>query len=460
MDPGDIMFADRRNQAHDLRKPFTLEEMDVEYLPVSKRDIAYEYIQTELCRCQCAREQVGRMYLDFEDSLTPFSRREMSLLFGRCKAAIWNLISKWRTSEDCVSQCGRPKLLTDQQWKKLALHVQLRLDEDDPPTVADLREYIADEFDRHLTCEQVGNMLHYSSHFKSVMAYRMEPGRVHCSAEAIDGWFATMIQAMAFEVPAAFIADVDEVGFGGSKMDKNVHCIVPASYVGQKVGSANEFTIGRSTRIACITADGGTMKPMMVVQRETVDRELRVLGYTDDKICFDHSQTGYITGRIFLHWLKEVYIKDLHRRRTETQYDGPAILIMDGCSCHDRGRIESPLEDENVNVFFLPPHSSDQLQMLDIGIFGIMKRKMAETRTPDKLSCLTRQIVKAYNAWQAVTTPMNVTMAFKRAGFNVMWDEKRRRTYVYKDERTAGAVRHFQQTPEFLIEKDRKRSKL
>jgi hypothetical protein len=47
---------------------------------------------------------------------------------------------------------------------------------------------------------------------------------------------------------------------------------------------------------------------------------------------------------------------------------------MDGCTYHDTGRVTPLLEANGIVVEFLPPHSSHQIQALDLGIFAIFKK--------------------------------------------------------------------------------------
>ena len=120
----------RRNAHHDLQKPFTLEDIDVTCLPSPKNEIIYEYVQTELSRCHSAREQIARLYENFQYSTTPLSMREMSLIFGRCKSSIWTTIDKWRKNQDTIPLCHRPSLLSDTEcsqkvikWRQSSLYM-------------------------------------------------------------------------------------------------------------------------------------------------------------------------------------------------------------------------------------------------------------------------------------------------------------------------------------------------
>ena len=51
--------------------------------------------------------------------------------------------------------------------------------------------------------------------------------------------------------------------------------------------------------IAAIAADGDALQPMIVIHRQTVDEELRVLGYTNSALILAHSPTGYVNTKIF-----------------------------------------------------------------------------------------------------------------------------------------------------------------
>ena len=212
--------------------------------------------------------------------------------------------------------------------------------------------------------------------------------------------------------------------------------------------------------VAAICADGDALNPLIVIHRQTVDQELRTLGYTNANLTLAHSSTGYVNAKIFQRWISDIYIPHLRGKRSRTGYDGPSVLIMDGCSSHDVDLIREKLEDENAFVFALPAHSSDQLQFLDVGIFATLKLRYAQQSTDANLSATTRQIVKVCDAWRQATTPRNVVAAFRRGGVSVYWDEQKAMNYAYVDRRYADKVRHFQQTEEFLVTTKRRRTNL
>ncbi len=55
------------------------------------------------------------------------------------------------------------------------------------------------------------------------------------------------------------------------------------------------------------------------------------------------------------------------------KYDGPKLLIVDGHDSHLSVELVMLARENNVHILVLPPHSSDKLQPLDIGVFARVK---------------------------------------------------------------------------------------
>jgi hypothetical protein len=86
------------------------------------------------------------------------------------------------------------------------------------------------------------------------------------------------------------------------------------------------------------------------------------------------------------------------RRRAEIHYEGSAILLLDGRSAHYDDEFFEISADIGISPVFLPSHSSDQTQALDVGLFGIHKRGIARIFPPDWLTIQSRQISRLLGA--------------------------------------------------------------
>jgi hypothetical protein len=61
-------------------------------------------------------------------------------------------------------------------------------------------------------------------------------------------------------------------------------------------------------------------------------------------------------------------------QRIKSDCTGAAVLILDGCICHNTERVQTILDEQGILLRFIPLHSLDQTQPLDLGVFGNLKR--------------------------------------------------------------------------------------
>ena len=66
-----------------------------------------------------------------------------------------------------------------------------------------------------------------------------------------------------------------------------------------------------------------------------------------------------------------------------------------------------------IIVFVEPPNSSDQLQILDISLFGIQRRAMQKVYPKKDLNKQTQQITKIINAWKISSIHSNIISVFE-----------------------------------------------
>jgi hypothetical protein len=93
--------------------------------------------------------------------------------------------------------------------------------------------------------------------------------------------------------------------------------------------------------------------------------------------------------------------------------------------------------DVGILPLFLPPHSSDETQPFDIGIFGIHTGGISRVFPPGWLTAQSKQICRLIRAWIATATPPNIISAFKQVGIHIMWSELHNALEVRVDVTTA-----------------------
>lgn len=70
----------------------------------------------------------------------------------------------------------------------------------------------------------------------------------------------------------------------------------------------------------------------------------------------------------------------LSPKENSLKSNAKCVIITDNCSAHTSEEISSFLiEGGNIEIIFIPPHSSHIMQMLDATLFGKLKRKYEST---------------------------------------------------------------------------------
>ncbi|KAI0997864.1 hypothetical protein K3495_g10325 [Podosphaera aphanis] len=80
---------------------------------------------------------------------------------------------------------------------------------------------------------------------------------------------------------------------------------------------------------------------------------------------FTTSENGWTNNFIALQWLKNVFIPE-----TRPQTSDHRLLIMDGHGSHTSPEFLLLCKQNNIQLLFLPAHSSHVLQPLDLGVFA------------------------------------------------------------------------------------------
>ena len=375
------------------------------------------------------------------------SYQALADFFQVYKSTIHHHLTRPIRATESVSPCrnGRPPILNEHQAKALAEFIVDRFNKRYPVSYEDCREFIMSEFEIAVNIISLRSFLSRMPIFKTVTGIPMEDSRNFCDESEIDSYLQQLEDVLRVgQVPAAFIMNIDEAGFAEYVDTHNSVRIVPASYAQKTVPVPVSRAEKRASLLAGICADGDTLKPMIVVPRDTMERELILRGYTVDKIHFAHSEKGYMTTDLFLQWAEKSFFPEIRRKRAFHDYYGPAILILDQYGSHCSDTFVSMCEDENVVCMFIPAHTSDQLQPCDLGVFAIQKRWSANIQISEDLNRQTKQIVKIIDSFRMATTFKNVTAAFRRAGIVTFIDESSGRLMARFDIRYASAVRHLE----------------
>ncbi|VDI17976.1 Hypothetical predicted protein [Mytilus galloprovincialis] len=104
---------------------------------------------------------------------------------------------------------------------------------------------------------------------------------------------------------------------------------------------------------------------MLIFKGQRVSQAL--MGNAPANTLFACSKSSFIDSDLFNNWFKKLFIPNLPPQR-------PVLLILDGHSSHITVDLLETAVSNQIEMFCLPPHTTDWTQPLDRSVFGPLKR--------------------------------------------------------------------------------------
>jgi hypothetical protein len=158
------------------------------------------------------------------------------------------------------------------------------------------------------------------------------------------------------------------------------------------------------------------MKPFVIVQQVTAEAELEHYGYEPSNVFLASQENAFMSTRLFELWAREVFFPAIEARRTEFQYTGQVLLLLDGLGSHHTDDFLAACSQREIDVLFLIAHSSNQTQPLDFLTFALMKRHFSGPRFSRLGNAQSNQLVRILGAWFPSSAPHHNIEAFVRMG--------------------------------------------
>ena len=328
---------------------------------------------------------------------------------------------------------GRPSILKKEELEELHKCIEECFSRRYYPTFDEVEDEIQKRFGKVPNRYMVSYFTN-SFNYNVILGEPMEEERVMYDEIAVEKYVKDITMNLT-GVRRGFLFNCDESGQNDFVDCRKTFVICPE-------GVLHPFIpVSRSSRklsvLHTIASDGEWVKPLFVVPRKTLDSDIyRVL--PPDSIEVHHQNKGFLNAAIFAHWFSDIFIPHLLEKRKRKHYEGPALLILDGFSAHTK--VTETLTDEvlskfNLRIVYIPPHTSDQLQPLDLIIFGVQKQKynhikkaqytfkksLGHVPTNEEIQehydVQSKHIIDVFRSlWQS-SDVSNITKAFELGGF-------------------------------------------
>ena len=119
------------------------------------------------------------------------------------------------------------------------------------------------------------------------------------------------------------------------------------------------------TVIACVSASGATLPPMVIFDRKVLKADLTLKEVPETVYAL--TDNGWSNSEVFDIWFHNHFLVYAPTAR-------PLLLLMDGHSSHYNPSTIKTAAAQQVILFCLPPHTTHIAQPLDVGCFGVLKQ--------------------------------------------------------------------------------------
>ena len=316
---------------------------------------------TQWNRSASEREQVVHIYEILKDRFIDVSQNDLARFFGIDRSTIrYHLKQGIDMINPCERPIGRPKILSEEEIEAMKNIITECYQLKYPATYRNVADFIKDTFNKTIKMDTIRHIIASIEDLHVATGIPMENEHVFCDPQKIDEYFDWLEDALGFGIPPEFIFNIDESGYQEWVDAKNLQCIVPSSYNKNRIKMPRDKTTKRVTMLGGICAYGSTLKPMIVLTRNSIEKELLDNEYTEDKLIYGRSKTGFMNQKLFIEWTTRSFVPEMKMKHSLYSYDGPILLIMDGFSVHDCDQFREILEEKNICSPIFAQHNSEQ----------------------------------------------------------------------------------------------------
>lgn len=263
----------------------------------------------------------------------------------------------------------------------------------------------------------------YQRHIESIEKVKtdcLEENRTSISIDALEKYFSDIEEVLLNPPPPCLILNFDETGFSRRPDKGKRKTVFISRNVNVKPYWRENLENHHISLVTCITAACTSLKPLFLSCRARFDKDINDTFFES---WGDHFTTkkGYMTTNSMEYFLKNIvapYVKEIRERM---KVNHKCIIICDGCKSHFSDQITNILNEiGNIKFVTIPPHSSHLLQMLDVSVFGSLKRKYIATPKDQNIkSKFTQKLIRIKRAYQSIMSPELIRSGWEATGFKI-----------------------------------------
>jgi hypothetical protein len=176
------------------------------------------------------------------------------------------------------------------------------------------------------------------------------------------------------------VSNLNEIGISDWKDRIMRNVVVQATIDDQTIHHAVSRNEKHISVIARMSAAAESLMPYIVISQNSspVQEQLRKQGVRFGRdLILKSNHRLYVNPDIFLDYIKTVFLPHLIWLRALTEFTTEdAVLLMDNRSAHVTDDVIRLLTEARVCVITFAPHTTQIFQVLDLTLFGVLKRRL------------------------------------------------------------------------------------
>ena len=330
-------------------------------------------------------------------------------------------------TKSVVVQMGRPSYLPREALDVIRGKIREMVSNEDYPTLRYVKELIWDQLeahDLHFTPSKNYFQMTLSticgSEFKIRTASSLEKDRWELRKEVVESYFSTLRTLGIESSHPSLIVNIDEIGFGMSKSGrgKSVKVICSSHHQGSVVYKGDQ-DVHYVTAIGAIAASGYALSPGLIIRRQRTHPDMLRLPFWRKSRVYS-SPKAFISRKIFEDFIKSHVCKYIESARAKLgKPREKALLLMDGHKSHLTARLNPYLASLNIQLVFIPPHSSHVLQACDQGYFRHVKQAFTGSAPLKGFAKIAGMLQRVSSAFQSSNVDWLILRSFAKTGLDI-----------------------------------------
>jgi hypothetical protein len=188
------------------------------------------------------------------------------------------------------------------------------------------------------------------------------------------------------------VSNLDEVGISDWEDRKARKVVVPSTMVRRPIHHAVSRNVKHISVIACVFAARESLMPYIIISQNSpaVQEQLRQQGVRFGRdVIVTSNHRPYLNAEIFLMYVRTVFLPDLVWLRGLGAFvaeESVLVLLMDDCSAHITDDMIRLLTEAWVRVITFAPDTTHIFQVLDLTLFGVLKRRQVHNESVSRLN--------------------------------------------------------------------------